>query len=281
MKWEDLKANGDRNNLLVVDGLNLAFRYKHNGSTNFAADYLRLIQSLAQSYQAAKVIVTADWGKSSYRLGVSKDYKANREKLKENQTQEEQEAFFAFLDEFNRTLDLVSEVYPVVKFKGVEADDIAAYISKEFLKSDLDHCWLVSSDKDWDLLVNLHVSRFSYVTRKETTSENFLEIHNCEPEEFISMKCLMGDAGDNVKGIPGVGTKRAFCLIKDYGSAFDIWDQIPLPGNYVYIKNLNQSGDTILDNYRLMDLLSYCEEAIGDENLVELDKLLSEYIGAN
>jgi len=62
MKFNDLKASQERDNLLVVDGLNLAFRYKHSGSTNFAADYLRLIQSLAQSYSAAKVIVTSDWG---------------------------------------------------------------------------------------------------------------------------------------------------------------------------------------------------------------------------
>jgi|APSaa5957512535_1039671.scaffolds.fasta_scaffold01156_3 5'-3' exonuclease len=281
MKWEDLKANGERTNLLVVDGLNLAFRYKHNGSTNFAADYLRLIQSLAQSYQACKVIVTSDWGKSSYRLGIDEEYKGNRKKLRETQTDDEKQAFKAFMEEFNRTMTLVGEVYPVVKFKGVEADDIASYIAKKFPNSDLEHCWLVSSDKDWDLLITNKVSRFSYVTRKETTMENFEEIHSCSPEEFISMKCLMGDSGDNVKGIAGVGAKRAYCLIKEHGSAFDIWDQIPLPGNYVYIKNVNQSEDLILTNYKLMDLLSYCEEAIGDDNLKELDNTLGRYIGAN
>ena len=231
MKFKELKAAQERDNLLVVDGLNLAFRYKHSGSTNFAADYLRLVQSLAQSYSAKKVIVTSDWGKSSYRLAVDAEYKGNRDKLREKQTDEERDAFTAFIQEYGRTLDLVGEVFPVVKFKGVEADDIASYIASKFDDNDLEHCWLISSDKDWDLLVNNFISRFSYVTRKETTVQNFEETHNCSPEEFISMKCLMGDTGDNVKGISGIGAKRAYALIREYGSAFDIYDQMPLPGN--------------------------------------------------
>jgi 5'-3' exonuclease len=278
MKWDELKATQERDNLLVVDGLNLAFRYKHSGSTNFAADYLRLIQSLAQSYNAAKVIVTSDWGKSSYRLDVDSEYKGNRVKLRATQTEEEKTAFINFIKEYDRTIGLVSEVFPVIKFKGVEADDIASYIVKKFDDNELEHCWLVSSDKDWDLLVNNFVSRFSYVTRKETTVLNFEEHHNCTPEEFISMKCLMGDSGDNVKGISGVGAKRAYALIRQYGSAFDIYDQMPLPGSYVYIKNLNASKDLILDNYKLMDLITYCDEAIGEDNVKELDDLLESYV---
>ena len=39
----------------------------------------------------------------------------------------------------------------------------------------------------------------------------------CTPEEYISMKCLTGDKGDNVAGIPGIGPKRAVSLIRDYG----------------------------------------------------------------
>jgi 5'-3' exonuclease len=92
------------------------------------------------------------------------------------------------------------------------------------------------------------------------------------------MKCLMGDTGDNVKGISGIGAKRAYALIREYGSAFDIYDQMPLPGNYVYVKNLNASEDLILDNYKLMDLLTYCEEAIGEDNVKELDELLERYV---
>ena len=278
MKFNDLKASQERDNLLVVDGLNLAFRYKHSGSTNFAADYLRLIQSLAQSYSAAKVIVTSDWGKSSYRLAVDAEYKGNRTKLREKQTEEEKDAFTAFIQEYDRTLKLVGEVFPVVKFKGVEADDIAAYIASKFDDNELEHCWLVSSDKDWDLLITNFISRFSYVTRKETTVQNFEETHNCTPEEFISMKALMGDTGDNVPGVSGVGAKRAYAVIREYGSALDIYDQVPLPGNYVYIKNLNASEDRILINYELMDLLTYCEEAIGEDNVKELDELLERYV---
>ena len=37
-------------NLLIVDGLNLAFRWKHQGTTDFEYEYVRTVQSLAKSY---------------------------------------------------------------------------------------------------------------------------------------------------------------------------------------------------------------------------------------
>ena len=45
---------------------------------------------------------------------------------------------------------------------------------------------------------------------------------------YISMKCLTGDKGDNVPGIPGIGPKRATQLIEQYGSAWDIYEAIPI-----------------------------------------------------
>jgi DNA polymerase-1 len=91
---------------------------------------------------------------------------------------------------------------------------------------------------------------------------NWEEFHDFPIEEYISFKVLTGDKGDNIDGIPGIGPKRASELIHAYGSAFDIYDNTPLDGKYKYIQNLNDNADLILINYELMDLLSYCEEAI-------------------
>ena len=56
------------------------------------------------------------------------------------------------------------------------------------------------------------------------------------PEQYISLKCLTGDKGDNVPGIPGIGPKRAVQLIRDYGDAMDIYNATPIESRYKYIQ---------------------------------------------
>ena len=263
--------------LMVVDGLNLAFRYLHAKSTQFVDDYIRVVDSLKKSYKAGKVIIVCDKGSSSYRKSIYPDYKANRKEKFENQTEEERLAFEEFFAEFEKTLLQIETIYPVLRFDSTEADDIAAYIVTQIKKYPVTDVWLISSDKDWDLLVNEYTSRFSYVTRKEVTFDNWYTHYDCEPEQYISLKCLTGDAGDNVKGVEGIGPKRASELVKEYGSAMDIVASLPITSKYKYIQSLNASGDKILLNYQLMDLISYCKDALGD-NTVAVDSLLKEYL---
>lgn len=249
-------------NLLIIDGLNLAFRYKYANKKVFADEYINTIQSLAKSYECKDIILLGDGG-SSYREAIYPDYKGNRKELREKQTKKEEEEFKQFLDEFNRTFEIFGDLGYTFRFKGVEADDIAAYISLRYHKK-FKHTWLISSDKDWDLLIKGDVSRFSYVSRKEITLENWNTHYNYTPEEHISIKVLMGDKGDHVPGIEGVGIKRAETLVKEYGSAYDIYSMIPINSTYKYMKNLNAFKEKILLNYELMDLCTYCEEAIGE-----------------
>ena len=265
----------ERENILLIDGLNLAFRYKHAGNATFANDYLKTVNSLAKSYGAKHVLVLSDWGKSSYRKELYPDYKGDREIKIQTQTPEEKEFFEVFIEEFNSALELCSQYHTVFKFKGVEADDLAAYIAKFSLKSFNGHIWLVSSDKDWDMLIDDKVSRFSYVTRKEYTKENWNEHYDFPLEHLLSIKVLEGGK-DNVKGIDGIGIKRAASLIEKYGSAFDIYDELPLAGSAKYIQNLNLNGETILLNMLLMDKITYCKEAIGKDNITEINKRLKE-----
>ena len=261
-------------NLLIVDGLNVAFRWKHQGITDFKYDYIRTIESLAKSYKAGTIIVCADGG-SSYRKEIFPEYKANRKERFADQTEQEAKEFEMFMAEFSDTLTLIRQKYPVFHFRGVEADDIAAYITKEI---EYDECWLISSDKDWDLLINDKVSRFSTVTRKETTVHNWDEHYDFEIEDFISYKCLTGDKGDNVPGVPGVGPKRAVQLMEQYGTVFDIYDACPLDGRYKYIQSVNENSEQLLMNVELMDLLTYCEDAIGEDNGKVIDKTLGRIL---
>lgn len=270
-------ASNNESILLVVDALNLAFRYLHAKSTSFVDDYIKVVDSLKKSYKAGKVIIVCDMGSSRYRKEIYPEYKANRKKKAEEQTPEEKKQFEKFFEEFERTMLQIQTVYPVLRFDKVEADDIAAYIVNSVVKYPITDVWLVSSDKDWDLLVCPYVSRFSYVTRKETTYDNWNTHYDCEIEEYISIKCLTGDTGDNIKGVDGIGPKRAADLVKEYGSALDIVANLPIKSKYKYIQTLNASGDIILLNYQLMDLITYCEDAIGPYTK-EIDKVLEEYL---
>jgi len=268
------------NTLMIVDSLNLAFRYKHSGATDFAEDYLRTVNSLKKSYKAQYVIIAGDQGSSSYRKAIYPEYKQNRKDKFAEQTDAEKAAFELFFEDFTKTLDHIAAEtdYPVIRFPGVEADDIAAYIVNKKSKLPVDNIWLISSDRDWDLLVQEHVSRFSYVTRKEVTVDNWNSHYEFNQEDYISIKCLTGDSGDNVVGVPGIGPKRAVSLVNEYGSTWDIIASLPIAGKYKYIEALNQCKDQLILNYQLMDLVTHCSEALGDTNCKQIDQILENYL---
>ena len=270
----NLGAPAPTGNLLIVDGLNVAFRWKHQNILDFKYDYIRTIESLAKSYNAGTIIVCADGG-SSYRKEIYPEYKANRKERFADQTEQEAKEFEMFMAEFSDTLTLLKKKYPVFHFRGVEADDIAAYITQS---AEYDDCWLISSDKDWDLLISDKVSRFSTVTRKETTVHNWDEHYDFEIEDYITFKCLTGDKGDNVPGVPGVGPKRAVQLMEQYGTVFDIYDACPIDGRYKYIQAGNENAEQLLTNVELMDLVTYCEDAIGEENKEVINNTLGKIL---
>ncbi len=272
----------ESSSLMIVDSLNLAFRYKHSKAVDFAEDYMRTVDSLRKSYKCDKLIIAGDMGSSSYRKGIYPEYKQNRKDKYAEQTEAEKAEFEAFFTEVQQILSSYENEakYPVARFPGVEADDIAAYIvGKRKQHASIKQIWLISSDRDWNLLVSENVSQFSYVTRKEFTIDNWQDHYDFSIDEYISIKCLMGDAGDNVKGVPGIGPKRALELVKTYGSTFDIISALPIASKYKYISSLNEFGaDNLMLNYRLMDLVTYSSDAVGEDNCKKLDKIMEEYL---
>jgi len=100
--------------------------------------------------------------------------------------------------------------------------------------------------------------------------DNWKEHYEVKPEEYISLKCLTGDKGDNVPGIPGIGPKRAVQLIEQYGTAFDIYNVCPIESRYKYIQSLNENAEQLLVNYELMDLMTFCDDAIGQDNIEDI-----------
>ncbi|HTB31874.1 MAG TPA: DNA polymerase I, partial [Bacteroidia bacterium] len=111
---------------------------------------------------------------------------------------------------------------PVLLKDGYEADDIIGTLAKHAEKDGFE-VYMMTSDKDYGQLVTDHV--FIY---KPSNKGNPPEILGCKEicakwqienvKQLIDILGLMGDAVDNIPGIPGVGEKTAIQLIKDFGS---------------------------------------------------------------
>ena len=266
-----------KNNLLIVDGLNLAFRWKHSGAQDFHEEYLKTVQSFRRSYEAKHVVIAADSGKSSYRKRIYPEYKGDREEKFAVQSEAEKEIFLRFMADYNKALDYIKDHsdIQVIRFEKTEADDIAAYICCNY-SQEFEYVWLLSTDEDWDLLLKDNISRFSYVSKKEFNLDNWHLHYDYPFEDHLSIKCLIGGE-DNIKGVSGIGPKRAVSLVAEYGSIFDIIDAIPINSKYQFIKNLNNSKDNLLLNIELMDLVSFHTEALGD-NTNHIDTLIRKLL---
>ena len=267
-------------NLLIVDGLNVAFRWKHSKQLEYKHDYVRTVESLAKSYDCGNIVVLADGG-STYRKNLSPDYKANRSEKYAEQTAQEKAEFAQFMGEFkNAFSQLEKRGHLTIRQDGLEADDLAAWIVGKKAEFGIGQIWMVSSDRDWDLLIQDGVSRFSTVTRKEITLDNWDDHYDVEPSMYLTQKCLAGDTGDNVPGIAGIGPKRAISLIEQYGDLFDIYNACPIDSKYKFIQSLNENADRLLLNAELMDLVSYSEQALieADMNLEDLSSQIREYL---
>lgn len=256
----------DENNLLIVDTLNYAFKYKHKGTKNFSHFFTTDMRSFSNSYSAKDTVLLGDGG-SAYRKGLYPEYKANR-----TYSDSEREEFLMFLDEYNLALEL-SE-YPVIKFRGIEADDIAAYLVDTY-KDKYDNIWLLSTDRDWNLLLCENVHQFSYTNRLEIKKDMYELKYGYPLDMHISIKVLSGDSGDNIAGVEGIGPKRAYNLVRKYGSAYDVYAALPINSHLKFMQELNRSKDMILLNYRLMDLLETYVDAIGDDNINKIEEKLN------
>ena len=259
------------NNLVIVDLMTLAHRYKHKKQFTFASDMLKTIMSIATSYSAKDVIVVSDYGKSAYRLSLFPEYKGDRAARYADQTPEEQKYTELFFAELANTRDLLTECTNFLQLKGVEADDIAAYIVAK-VKHLYDNIWLVSTDSDWDQNLDKNVHRFSSRTRREYTLENFYEEHAVDnPNEWTILKSLQG-GHDNIKGVEDIGPKRGYALIRGMESIFDLVDKLPIAGKQKFIMRLNEAEDKLVLNDSLVNLREYCATAIAfpDPNNIEV-----------
>lgn len=281
--WGQMKREKDeelaaRRNLMIVDGTNLGFRFKKDMVKPIAASFTNTIQSLAQSYCAKDTIVLGDKGKSIFRTNIYPEYKGNRDEKYASRTEAEVAADQQFFEYLNDAFELISNSLPTFRIRGIEADDIAAFII-QLIGEHYDHIWLISTDGDWDTLLAPNVSRFSFTTRKEYHMRDMFDHHGVDTvDQFVSLKAIMGDLGDNIRGVEGVGAKRGYNIIREYGSVLDIIDLLPLPGTQKFIKNLNNSAELMERNLMLVDLPTFCGEAVAAAGQEVYDKLKADIL---
>ena len=156
--------------------------------------------------------VAFDKGGSVARTEIFTDYKANRE-----ETPEAIRLAIPYIHEILTALHI-----PIIEKEGYEADDIIGTLSKQAEEQGY-QVYMVTPDKDYAQLVSDNI--FMY---RPARSGNDVEIWGVKevqekfevqnPLQVIDFLGMMGDAVDNIPGLPGVGEKTAKKLLADFGS---------------------------------------------------------------
>jgi DNA polymerase-1 len=156
--------------------------------------------------------VCFDKGGSVARTEMFEAYKANRD-----DTPEAISIAVPFIQAILKSMHI-----PVVEMAGYEADDIIGTLAKQAEKEGF-QTFMVTPDKDFAQLVSDNI--FMY---RPARMGNGIEIWGIpevqakfeveHPEQVIDYLGMMGDAVDNIPGLPGVGDKTAKKFLKEYGS---------------------------------------------------------------
>ena len=156
--------------------------------------------------------VCFDMGGSKSRTELFSDYKANREETPEPIT-----VAIPYIEKLLNAMHI-----PTVVKEGFEADDIIGTLAKQAEKEGY-KVFMVTPDKDFAQLVSKNI--FMY---RPSRMGNGIEIWGIpevqkkfeieHPEQVIDYLGMMGDAVDNIPGLPGVGDKTAKKLLKTYGN---------------------------------------------------------------
>ena len=208
------------NHLYLVDGSGYIFRAyhrlppltnKHGQPAGAVYGFTTMMWKLVEDLNAADgpthMAVIFDASSKTFRNDMYDKYKAHRPPPPEDLVPQ-----FPMIRDATRAFSL-----PCIEEEGLEADDIIACYAKAALEVD----WkvtIVSSDKDLMQLIEPgRLDLLDTMNNRRLGREHVLEKFGVEPEQLGDVLALMGDAVDNVPGVPGVGPKTASELIQTYG----------------------------------------------------------------
>ena len=205
-----------RSRLYLVDGSSYVYRAFHaipflstskGVPTNALYGFMTMMLKLLREERPSHLAIVFDAPGGTFRDELFADYKANRT---------------AMPDELVPQLPLVRRAVAalaiaVLERRGVEADDVIGTLATRIAEAGTDVV-IVTGDKDFQQLVSPRISLLDTMYGKRTTLEDVRARYGLEPERWVDIVGLMGDAIDNIPGIRGVGEKTAAALIRHAGS---------------------------------------------------------------
>ncbi len=261
--------------ILVIDAMNMLIRSfsllkaMNPSGTHIGGlvGFLRSLGYVTRIFDPTRVVVVWDGkGGSANRKNIDPNYKAQRATARithwglYDTREQEQEAL---IGQLYRTQDYI-ECLPIqqIGLDKLEADDIIAYLAKQASGSNK-KVTIVSSDKDFLQLVDDTIEVYAPVKKKTFTTENIFEELKVLPENYNTVKALLGDNSDNLPGVKGLGIKTVVSefprLTKDPGLTLDyVFDICESKLNEKKCKKIFpkiiHEWDRVIKNYELMNL---------------------------
>jgi len=212
--------------LLIVDGHAYAYRAFYairslnsptGRPTNAIYGFVKMLAKMRAALKPTHLIVVWDGGLSEKRQAALPDYKAQRPEMPTDLGSQ--------LDEIGRYLVAAG----IASFceDGVEADDYIGRVAIEAQARGL-AVVIASSDKDFMQLVGPGIGLLNPNDKSESvwTAAQVEAKTGVRPDQIIDWLSLLGDAVDNIPGVPGVGPKTATGLLVQFGSIDEIYRRI-------------------------------------------------------
>ncbi len=202
--------------LYLVDGSGYIFRAFYalpqlNNSrglpTNAVFGFLRMLLKLLKDAHPRRLAIVFDSPKRTFRDDLFESYKANRVSPPNDVVVQ--------IPYIHRAVDAFR--IKKLMLEGYEADDVIGTLAVRAARDRVD-CVIVTADKDFMQLVGPRITLWDTMRDKHIGAREVREKLGVEPGSVVDLMALMGDAIDNVKGVPGVGEKTASALIQRFGT---------------------------------------------------------------
>lgn len=212
------------NPLILVDGSSYLYRAYHvfPTLTNLAGEptgaiygVLNMLRSLLLQYQPSHVAVVFDAKGKTFRDELFAEYKSHRPPMPDD-----------LCTQIEPLYKIVKAIgLPLLVRPGVEADDVIGTLALEAEMAG--HPVLISTgDKDMAQLVRPTVSLINTMNSTVLGPKEVFDKYGIPPELIIDFLALMGDASDNIPGVPGVGEKTAQALLGGLGGLDVLYDNL-------------------------------------------------------
>lgn len=218
--------------------------------TNAIYGYINMVTKLDEEIGFDHIVAAFDRKAPTFRHLEYKDYKAGRKGM-DDELAMQLPVMKELLDAFSIT---------ILEKDGYEADDIIGTMAREG-EADGMEVYILSGDRDTLQLATDKTKVIitqKGITEKAVYDKNaFIEEFGVTPTQFIDVKGLMGDKSDNIPGVPGIGEKTAFELIKTYGSIEGVYENIESITKKKQKENLIQYKDDAFFSRKLATI--FCQ----------------------